>query len=66
MRRSNTIREVVVTREAHEQLTSDEICEALTHHEPEKLFTVHSSEKVEIVIVTEDGLTQVMVYTGRD
>ena len=66
MRSSNTIREVVVTREAHEQLTRDEICQALTHHEPEKFFTVHPGEKSEIVIVTDDGLTQVMVYTGRD
>lgn len=63
MSKSNSVREVIITRSARERLTSEEICQALSRHRPKKgVSTFRSESGHAILVVTEDARTRVMLY----
>lgn len=65
MPRSKTkLGEVILTREVRTQLNGDEICQALARHSPKKgVSTFRSEGGQEILVVTEDARTRVMLST---
>lgn len=65
MPRSNSVREVLITRDVRERLSGEEICHALADHQPEKYFSFHSHRNERITVVTDDeGITRVLVLAG--
>lgn len=54
--------EVILTREVRTQLSGDEICQALAKHSPKKGVSTFRSERgQEILVVTKDARTRVML-----
>lgn len=61
-RSKNTLGEVILTPEARTQLSGDEICQALARHQPQNgVSTFRSEGGREILVVTEDERTRVML-----
>jgi hypothetical protein len=55
---------IILTHEARTRLSGEEICQALAHHQAgKKLSTFRSESGHEIVVVTDDSMTRVMLHT---
>lgn len=56
--------EVILSTEVRTLLTGEEICQALKNHRPKKgATTFHSKRGYEVLVVTEDAMTRVLLLS---